>query len=140
MNRNDAQTRLWIRSRDSLGNVIDHTLIEAAHRVWDRARLLVVRYLAEDTDAAEILEAAVDSVSRAVNSHQSIRSLEAYLLKSVARESMRHLRRKQRMMYVDRADLEKLAGTATVDLAGCGKKGKQVTDKLFDTSLQVCGA
>src|SRR5271166_6129674 len=63
--RKDAQSRLWIRNRDSLGNMIDDKLIEAAHRVWERARLVVIRYLAEDTEAPEILDDAVDAASRA---------------------------------------------------------------------------
>ena len=114
--RNDAQTRLWIRNPDSLGNVVDHRLIEAAHRVWERARLVVIRYLAEDTEAAEILEAAVDSASRAMGNLQSIQFFEAYLLRSVARESVRRLRRHQRISYVDNVDLERLAGAVSIDL------------------------
>jgi hypothetical protein len=114
--RKDAQTRLWIRDRDSLGNTVDHRLIEAAHRVWERARLVVIRYLAEDTEAPEILEAAVDSASRVMASRQSIQFFEAYLLRSVARESVRRLRRNQRTEYVDRVDLERLAGPVSMDL------------------------
>ena len=114
--RNDAQKRLWIRSRDSLGNLVDHGLIEAAHRVWQRARLVVIRYLAEDTEAPEILEDAVDSASRVLGKRQSIQFFEAYLLKSVARESARRLRRSQRISYLDNADLERLAGTVSNDL------------------------
>src|SRR5438270_141958 len=49
--RNDAQTRLWIPKRDSRGNLVDARLIEAAHKIWERARLVVTRYLADDTDA-----------------------------------------------------------------------------------------
>jgi DNA-directed RNA polymerase specialized sigma24 family protein len=113
---NDAQTRLWIRSRNSLGTMVDHRLIEAAHRVWERARLVVIRYLAEDTEAPEILEAAVDSASRAMASHESIQFFEAYLLRSVARESVHRLRRNQRIAYVDNADLERLAGAVSIDL------------------------
>jgi DNA-directed RNA polymerase specialized sigma24 family protein len=113
---NDAQTRLWIRSRNSLGNTVDLRLIEAAHRVWERARLVVIRYLAEDTEAPEILEAAVDSASRAMGNHQSIQFFEAYLLRSVARESVHRLRRNQRIAYVDNADLERLAGAVSIDL------------------------
>ena len=101
--RKEAQTRLWIRDRDSLGNTVDHRLIEAAHRVWERARLVVIRYLAEDTEAPEILEAAVDSASRAMDNPQSIQFFEAYLLKSVTRESIRRRRRNQRVEYVDNA-------------------------------------
>jgi DNA-directed RNA polymerase specialized sigma24 family protein len=94
--RKDAQTRLWIRNRDSLGQMVDRGLIEAAHRVWERARLVVIRYLAEDTEAPEILEAAVDSASCAMGNHQPIQFFEAYLLRSVAREAIRRLRRNQR--------------------------------------------
>lgn len=89
----DAQTRLWIRNRDSLGNMVDHRLIEAAHWVWERARVVIIRYLIEDTEDPEILEAAVDSESRPMGNDQSIRFFEAYLLTSVARESVRRLRR-----------------------------------------------
>ena len=112
----DAQKRLWIRNRDSLGNTVDHRLIEAAHRVWERARLVVIRYLAEDTEAPEILEAAVDSASRIMGNRQSIQFFEAYLLRSVARESVRRLRRSQRISYLDNADLERLAGSVSNDL------------------------
>jgi DNA-directed RNA polymerase specialized sigma24 family protein len=114
--RNQAQGRLWIRDRDSVGNTIDHRLVEAAHRVWERARLVVIRYLAEDTDAAEILESAVDSASRLLGNDQAIESVEAYLLKSVARESVRRRRRNRRIAYVDGADLERLAGPASTNL------------------------
>jgi DNA-directed RNA polymerase specialized sigma24 family protein len=130
--RKDAQSRLWIRSRDSLGKVVDHRLIEAAHNVWERARLMVFRYLADDTDAPEILEAAVDSASRAINSHQSIRFLEAYLLRSVARESVRRLRKIQRIVYVDPSDLERLAGTAAIDL------DRQLDDAKRIELLRAC--
>ena len=114
--RKDAQTRLWIRNRDSLGNMVDAKLIEAAHRVWERARLVVIRYLAEDTEAPEILEDAVDAASRAMGNDQSIQFFEAYLLTSVARESVRRLRRNQRIVYMDIADLERLAGAVSMDL------------------------
>jgi DNA-directed RNA polymerase specialized sigma24 family protein len=114
--RNDAQERLWIRERDSLGNMVDHGLIEAAHRVWERARLVVIRYLAEDTEAPEILEDAVDSASRVLGKRQSIRFFEAYLLRSVARESVHRLRKSQRFSYLDTADLERLAGTVSNNL------------------------
>ena len=112
----DAQTRLWVRDRDSLGNKVDHRLTEAAYRVWERARQVVLRYLADDTEAPEILEAAVDSASRAMGNRQSIQFFEAYLLRSVARESVRRSRRNRRIAYVDEADLERLAGAASTNL------------------------
>src|SRR5437879_8688557 len=114
--RKDARERLWIRERDSLGNMVDHGLIEAAKRVWEPARLVVIRYLAEDTEAPEILEAAVDSASRVLRNRHSIQFFEAYLLRSVARESVRRLRGSERLSYVDHADLERLAGTVSHDL------------------------
>lgn len=114
--RKDAQTRFWIRNPDSLGNLVDQRLIEAANRVWERARLTVIRYLAEDTEAPEILEAAVDSASRALGNCRSIQFFEAYLLRSVAREAIRRYRRSQRLAYVDTADLDRLAGPVYLDL------------------------
>lgn len=114
--RKQAQTKFWIRNRDSLGNTVDNRLIEAANRVWERVRMVVIRYLAEDTDAPEILEAAVDSASRVMGKQQSIHFFEAYLLRSVARESISRLRKNQRIVYVDSADLERLAGATSTDL------------------------
>jgi DNA-directed RNA polymerase specialized sigma24 family protein len=114
--RKDAQTRFWIRNRDSLGNLVDQRLIEAANRVWERARLTVMRYLADDAEAPEILEGAVDSASRALASHQSIQFPEAYLIRSVAREAIRRYRRNQRIAYVDWAELDRLAGPIYLDL------------------------
>ena len=95
--RNDAQTRLWIPKRDSLGDAVDERLIEAAHRIWERARLVVIRYLADDTDAAEIVEAAVDSASRRMGNHHTIQCFEAYLFRSVIREPVVHWFAKRRL-------------------------------------------
>jgi hypothetical protein len=114
--REDGQTRFWIRNPDSLGNFVDQKLIEAANRVWERARLTVMRYLADDTEAPEIFEAAVDSALRALASHQSSQFPEAYLIKSVAREAIRRYRRNQRIIYVDTDELERLAGPACLDV------------------------
>jgi hypothetical protein len=113
--RNDAQSRLWVRTPDSLGKEVDRRLIEAAYGVWERARFVVIRYLAEDTDTAEILETAVDSASCSQNGHASIQQLEAYLLKCVARESIRRSRRNRRLTYIDPRDLERLAGAIAYD-------------------------
>ena len=114
--RNDLQTRLWIQDRDSLGNRVDERLIKAAYRVWDRARLVVIRYLTEDTDAPEILEGAVDSASRVMRNGASIQFFERYLLRSVAREAVRRHRKSKRISYVDPAELERLAGAVSLDL------------------------
>src|SRR5438034_1378167 len=96
--------------------MVDHVLIEARTRVWERARLVVIRSLTEDTEAPEILEAAVDSASRVMGNRQSIEFFEAYLLRSVAREAIHRYRRNQRIAYVDTADLERLAGPVYLDL------------------------
>lgn len=114
--RRDREARFWIRDQDSLGHPIDARLIEAARRVWERARTVVLRFLAEDTEAAEILETAVDSASRAMRNDQSIQYFEAYLLRSVAREAIRRHKKNQRISYVEAADLERLAGVAPTDL------------------------
>src|ERR1700733_12466383 len=116
--RNDAQIRLWIQDRDSVGNTVDHRLIEAAYRIWEHARLVVIRYLAEDTEAPEILESVVDAASRVMGNHQPIEFFEAYLLRSVAREAVRRARRYRRIEYVDEARLERLAGAVSTDLEG----------------------
>lgn len=112
--------------------MVDQRLIEAAHRVWNRARLVVIRYLAEDTEAPEILEAAVDSASRVMGNEQSIQLFEAYLLRSVARESVRRLRRNQRISYVNSADLERLVGAVPIDL------DRQLDDAKRIEVLRAC--
>jgi hypothetical protein len=76
----------------------------------------VIRYLTDDTEAPEILEGAVDSASRVMGNRQSIQFFEAYLLKSVTRESFRRLRRNQRIEYVDGTDLERLTSPVSTDL------------------------
>ena len=114
--RNDAQTRLWIPKRDSLGNAVDLRLIEAAYRIWERARLVVIRYLADDTDAAEIVEAAVDSASRRMGNHHTIQCFEAYLFRSVTRESIRRFKRNQKLSYLDNGSLERIAAPVSQDL------------------------
>ncbi len=124
--RKDEQVRIWIRDRDSLGNLVDERLIEAAHRVWGRARLVVIRYLAEDTEAPEILEAAVDAASRAMGNHQPIQFFDAYLLRSVARESVRRFQKNKRVEYLDNADLERLAGAVSADFERQLDDAKQI--------------
>jgi hypothetical protein len=117
--RNESHARLWIRERDTDGNTVDHRLVAAAYRVWERARLIVIRYLAEDTEAPEILETAVDRASRAMTGdHQAIESFDTYLLRSVARETVRRLRKERRIRYVNGADLERLAGAVSANLEG----------------------
>jgi hypothetical protein len=112
----DFKARVNIGDRDSLGKTIDLRLIAAAEAVWERACLLVIRYLAEDTEAPEIVETVVDAASRAMARNKTIKSYEAYLLTAVARESLRRRRRNQRIQYMDGGDLERLARPVSTDL------------------------
>ena len=91
-------------------------LVDAAHRIWERARLVVIRYLADDTDAAEIVEAAVDSASRRMGNHHTIQCFEAYLFRSVVRESFRRFKRSQKISYLDNGSLERIAAPVSLDL------------------------
>ncbi len=124
--RNEAQTRLWIPNRDSRGNLVDTRLVEAAHRIWERARLVVIRYLADDADAAEIVEAAVDSASRTMRNQHTIQCFEAYLFRSVVRESIRRFRRNQKISYLDNGSLERIAAAVSLDLDRTLDEAKQV--------------
>src|SRR5580700_8737111 len=112
----DFNTRVNIGDRDSLGKAIDLRLIAAAQAVWERACLLVIRYLAEDTEAPDILETVVDAASRAMAKNKPSKSFEAYLLTAVGRESRRRRRKNRRIQYVDGADLERLARPVSTDL------------------------
>ena len=130
--RNGDQTRLWIRDRDSLGNTVDPRLIATAHRIWEWTRLKVVRYLIEDTEAPEILDAAVDSASRAMSNGQPIKFFESYLMTSVVREAIRRSRRNQRIAYMDSTDLERIATPVFMDL------DRQIDDSKRTKRLRAC--
>lgn len=110
-----AQSQFWVKSPDSVGNDVPIELIEAAQRVWDRARFIVIRYLADDSEAADILERAVDAASRVQNGNGAISRIDAYLLKSVARESIRRQRRRPSLIPIPDVDLERLAATTAED-------------------------
>ena len=137
MNHREAQKRLWIRERDSLGKNVDQRLIEAAHRVWERARLVVIGYLAEDTEAPEILEAAVDSASRVKGDRESIQFFEAYLISSVRRESARRARKNRRIEYLDRTQIEQLAGGVSPDMVQQLDQARKI--ELFRACMDECG-
>ena len=146
MRQQDAQTNFWIGSRDSHGNEVDDRLIEAAHRIWDRARQIVLRYLADDTDTAEMVEAAVDKASL-ISNRNKIECFETYLLRCIARESVRRLRRNQRISYVDQRSLERLAAPVSIEIERRLDENKQleifracmddVCKRMFD--LRVLG-
>jgi DNA-directed RNA polymerase specialized sigma24 family protein len=128
----EPQKRLWIRDRDSLGNIVDQRLIDAAYRVWERARLLVIRYLTEDMEAPEILEAIVESASRAMHNGKSIEFFDAYLLTAVAHEAGRRSRKYRRLQYVDRTIIEQLAGYVSTDIV------QQLDDAQRIELLRAC--
>src|SRR5581483_715286 len=127
-----AQTRVWIRDRDSLGNLVDRALIDAAYRVWERARYTVIRFLGDDEEASEILEAAVDAASRIFASGRPIQALDGYLLRSVAREAVRRRRRNERVVYIDPVDLEQTAAPVHVDL------DRQLDERKIVELLRAC--
>jgi hypothetical protein len=110
-----AKSPFWVRNPDSGGNHVPSYLIDAAERIWERTRLIVIRYLADDTEAAEILERAVDAASRAQNGNGAISHTDAYLLKSVARESIRRLRTRPALIPIPDTDLERLASSTHDD-------------------------
>lgn len=114
--RHEAGARLWIRNPDGLGKDVDPRLLLAAGRVWDRARRIVIRYLGDDTDAPEIVESAVQSAARTLKADGCVRSFEAYLLRSIAREALRHRRKRDRITYIDPSGMENLLAAAPVDL------------------------
>lgn len=114
--RKQAHQRLWIQDRDSRGHEIDRRLKEAAEQIWEPARLAVIRFLADDAEAPEILESVVDSASRLMNEGRTIEVFQAYLLKAVAREAIRRLTKSRRIVYMDAAHLERIAGATSIDI------------------------
>jgi len=141
--RNDVESRLWIRALDSNGKPVDRALVEAAKCVWGPARFIVIRYLTDDSEAATILEDAVDAASRSLgNGTVQLQHPEAYLLKCVAREAIRRWRKGRHLIFFDPADLERLAGTTPGEIdrrvdgakmldvvrASLDQKGRQMLD------------
>lgn len=106
-----AHQRLWISSPDGDGNEVHPMVLEAAHRTWARARLVVVRFMGEDSEAAEIVEVVAQATSRSIELNGAVRSIESYLLKSVAREAVRRKKRAGKMILVEPSSLELLAGS-----------------------------
>lgn len=103
--------RLWISSPDGDGNEVHPMVLEAAHRTWERARLVVVRLMGEDSEAAEIVEVVAQATSRSIELNGAVRSIESYLLKSVAREAVRRKKRAGKVILVEPSNLELLAGS-----------------------------
>ncbi len=124
----------WLSSTD--GEPVDPALAAAAERVWSRARIIVIRYLGEDTDVAEILETVVRAVAQ-THKKNEIRYFDAYLLRSVAHEAVRRKQKNSRITYVDSQVLERLAGGVQPDLSQALDDEKQLT--LFYACLDEKG-
>ena len=124
----------WLSSTD--GEQVDPALAAAAERVWSRVRIIVIRYLGEDTDAAEILEIVVSATAQ-THKKNGIRHFDAYLLRSVAHEAARRKQKNSRITYVDSQVLERLAGGVELDLVQALDDEKQLT--LFYACLDAKG-
>lgn len=131
----DAQSRLWIPDADSDGNCVSPRLKEAGARVWEHARRIVIRYLGEDSEAAEILEGVIE---RACRSAAEIRNVDSYLLTAVARETVGRKRRQQRIKLFDPVGLQKLAASVAHQSAEERIDEKRRLD-LFRASLDAKG-
>ena len=95
---------LWISGTDENGKLVNREVIQAAHRIWTRV-LRHLRCSRQDiAPAAEILESACHSVSRAIRRKpcgNHIRSLESYLFWAFVRKYNRQVMREGRIQYVD---------------------------------------
>ena len=95
---------LWISETDEHGNRVRREVVEAAHRIWNRV-LQHLRYGGQDiAQAAEILEAACHSVSRAASrnlNRNSIRNLDSYLFWAFIRKHNRRVIHEGRIKYVE---------------------------------------
>jgi DNA-directed RNA polymerase specialized sigma24 family protein len=95
---------LWISGTDENGKLVSREVIQAAHRIWTRV-LQHLRYNGHDiAPAAEILESACHSVSRAIRRKRCgnpIRSLESYLFWAFVRKYNRQMMREGRIRYVE---------------------------------------
>ncbi len=95
---------LWISGTDENGKHVSREVIQAAHRIWTRV-LQHLRYNRQDiAPAAESLESACHSVSRAIRRKHCgnhIRSLESYLFWAFVRKYNRQMMREGRIQYVE---------------------------------------
>lgn len=109
--RKSAHPPLWISGTDRQGNPVSRRVIEAAHRIWTRVLNHLNRHRQDVAPAAEILEAACHSVSRAVGRKPEtnpVRDLDAYLLWAFMRNYGRRMAKEQRIQYVESVEaLEK---------------------------------
>jgi DNA-directed RNA polymerase specialized sigma24 family protein len=104
---------LWINKRGERGRRADRDVIEAAHRIWPRVLYYVRKKRGDVSEAAEILEKAVYSVSQAIRERgerEPIHHLDSYLFHSFVRQYNRDRTRQSRIQYFDSGEvLEALA-------------------------------
>ena len=97
---------LWINERDERDRRAEPAVIEAAYRIWRRVIFYVRGQRNDVSEAAEILEEAVYSVSRAVRDgreQEPVRNLDSYLYHSFVRRFSRIVSRQQRIQYFESA-------------------------------------
>jgi DNA-directed RNA polymerase specialized sigma24 family protein len=99
---------LWINERDERGRHADPEVTEVAYRIWSRVLCYVRQQRGDVSEAAEILEKTVYSVSQAIHKQRDrepIRHLESYLFLSFVRRYTRGIIRQQRIQYFESAEL-----------------------------------
>ena len=91
---------LWINEQDERGRRADPEVTEVAYRIWSRVLCYVRQQRGDVSEAAEILEDTVYSVSQAIHKQRDrepIRHLESYLFLSFVRRYTRGIIRQQRI-------------------------------------------
>lgn len=106
-NCDEPHPRLWIRPADDDGNEVDQRLIDAAYKIWPRARLRVIRYLGSDEEAPRIVENAVSQASKAER-NGPIKAPESYLYSAIARAARREAEARERFVPFDPVMMDQL--------------------------------
>lgn len=109
-NCDEPHPRLWIRKTDDCGNAVDQRLIDAAYKIWPRARLIVIRYLGSDEEAPRIVENAVRKASNAAR-NGPIKAPESYLYSAIARAVRREAEECERFVPFDPTMMDRLQPT-----------------------------
>lgn len=94
---------LWISKTDKKGNEVMREVIEAAHRIWNRALQYLRREGMDVAPAAEILEETCHCVSRAIRRRRNpnhIRDLDSYLFWAFVRRYNRRRVLEERIQFV----------------------------------------
>ena len=95
---------LWVGEEDRNGQPVLPPVRDAASRIWRRVLYYVRKERYDESEAAEILEEAVFSVSRRLNSNNHlgpIHSIDSYLFHSFVNAFGRRAKREDRIQYFD---------------------------------------